>query len=173
MFWAYIITLARAALYAYKTREELVQLEAQYANSPEQCILNKFYDEIDPIERRPVQVETEDLEFHYVDHRNVSHRLIQRNFAWFFFLMGPREHFKQRVNNFCGSFITWGPILFLAICGSNLFFCCSLNLISSRTVQELLQKRYYQICSHSKTKVILIYVLHNILNSFTKLFKVY
>jgi len=61
---------ARAALYAYKTREELVQLEAQYANSPEQCILNKFYDEIDPIERRPVQVETEDLEFHYVDHRN-------------------------------------------------------------------------------------------------------
>ena len=101
MFWAYIITLARAALYAYKTREELVQLEAQYANSPEQCILNKFYDEIDPIERRPVQVETEDLEFHYVDHRNVSHRLIQRNFAWFFFLMSPREHFKQRVNNFC------------------------------------------------------------------------
>ena len=114
MFWAYIITLARAALYAYKTREELVQLEAQYANSPEQCILNKFYDEIDPIERRPVQVETEDLEFHYVDHRNVSHRLIQRNFACYFLLIGPREHFKQRVNNFCGSFITWGSILLLS-----------------------------------------------------------
>lgn len=61
---------ARAALYAYKTREELDILERQYVETPDLCVLNKFYNEIDPTVKRPVQVETDELEFHYVEHKN-------------------------------------------------------------------------------------------------------
>lgn len=61
---------ARAALYAYKTRDELDKLERQYKETPSSCILNKFYDEIDPKVRQPIPVANNDIEFYYVEYKN-------------------------------------------------------------------------------------------------------
>ena len=62
---------ARAALYAYKTPSDLDILERQFAETPEKCVLSKFYAEIDPNLNRPTIVETDELQFHYVEHNNV------------------------------------------------------------------------------------------------------
>jgi len=73
---------ARAALYAYKTPGELDILERQYAETPEKCVLSKFYAEIDPNLNRPTIVETDELQFHYVEHNNEI----------IFMLPGTRKH---------------------------------------------------------------------------------
>lgn len=61
---------ARAALYAYKTPDELSVLERQYDENPADCILAKFYDRINPRTSRPKSVIIKELEFHYAEYNN-------------------------------------------------------------------------------------------------------
>jgi len=57
----------RAALYAYKTHEELAELEKIYNEDQSKCILNKFYQrlEFENIQK-PVRIEVDEWELYYL-----------------------------------------------------------------------------------------------------------
>ena len=59
--------IVRAALYAYKTPEELAELEAIYNQDQSKCILNKFYQrlELEKIQK-PVRIVVDEWELYYL-----------------------------------------------------------------------------------------------------------
>ena len=59
--------IVRAALYAYKTPEELAELEKIYNEDQSKCILNKFYQrlELEKIQK-PVRIVVDEWELYYL-----------------------------------------------------------------------------------------------------------
>ena len=63
--------IVRAALYAYKTPEELAELEKIYNEDQSKCILNKFYQRLESENiQKPVRIVVDEWELYYLVRKN-------------------------------------------------------------------------------------------------------